>query len=200
MKIVGLTGGIACGKSTVAQMLKDLGAYVIDADKISHQLTLPGGEALPAIREAFGGYVFFPDGSLNRETLSSIVFNNEGERKKLNALMHPMIDQRIQKDIDICRKMGELIVVMDVPLLFEVGVDSLADVTVCASAPQETQIQRMRTRSGLNREQAMQRINSQMPLAEKEKLADVVLPTDCSEEELRKRVRELYDGWLADDL
>lgn len=199
MKIIGLTGGIACGKSTVAQMLKDLGAYIIDADKISRQLTLPGGEALPAIREAFGAYVFFPDGTLNRETLSSIVFFNDEERKKLNALMHPMIEKRIRKDIEICRKMGELIVVMDVPLLFEVGVDSLADVTVCASAPQEMQIERMRTRSGLNREQAMQRIRSQMPLEQKEKLADLVLRTDCSQEELRKRVRELYHAWLADE-
>ena len=198
MKIIGLTGGIACGKSTVAEMLHDLGAYIIDADKISRQLTQPGGEALPVLREAFGAYVFYPDGTLNRETLSSIVFGDDDARNRLNALMHPMIEKRIRKDIEICRKMGELIVVMDVPLLFEVGVDSLADVTVCTTAPREMQIERRRTRSGLNREQAMRRINSQMPLEQKEKLADVVLHTDCTQDELRGRVRELYSAWLAE--
>lgn len=199
MKIVGLTGGIACGKSTLAIMLKDLGAYVIDADKISRELTVPGGAALPKIRETFGSYVFYPDGTLNRETLSAIVFNNEAERARLNSLMHPMIEAKIRKDIEICRKMGELIVVMDVPLLFEVGVDSLADVTLCASAPEEVQIERMRTRSGLNREQAIRRIKSQIPLQDKEKLADMVIRTDCPVEELRKQVQELYRQWLKDE-
>lgn len=197
MKIVGLTGGIACGKSTIAEMFRGFGASIIDADKISRQLTMPGGEALPAIRNAFSEFVFYPDGTLNRELLADMVFKNEPERQKLNALMHPMIDRRVREEIETCRKMGVLVVVLDVPLLFEVGVDKLADVTLCASAPQELQIERLRTRSGLNREQAMHRINSQMPLAQKEKLADMVIHTNCPEDELRGEVHKLYQEWTA---
>lgn len=196
MKIVGLTGGIACGKSTMAEMFRCLGASVIDADKISRQLTAPGGEALPSIREAFGEFVFFPDGTLNREVLADIVFQNEEERKKLNGLMHPLVDRRVREKIEVCRKMGTLVVVLDVPLLFEVGVNTLADVTICASAPQELQIQRLAQRSGLSRERALHRIHSQMPLSEKEKLADLVICTDCSETELRQKVQDLYHQWV----
>lgn len=196
MKIVGLTGGIACGKSMMADMFKEYGASIIDADKISRQLTLPGGEALGAIRETFGDFVFTPDGMLNREVLAEIVFQNEEDRQKLNDVMHPMIMERVKEKIEVCRKMGALVVVLDVPLLFEVGVDKLADVTICASSPQEVQIRRLRTRSGLNEEQSMHRIRSQMPLAEKEKLADLVINTDCSEEELRREVQKLYQEWI----
>ncbi len=197
MKIIGLTGGIACGKTTVAEMLEELGASIIDADAISHELTAPGGDALPAIREAFGRLVFFPDGTLNREVLSALVFSNEEERKTLNAITHPMIIDRLKSDIETCRKMGALIVVLDVPLLFEVGAQSLADITVCATSPMEVQIERMRTRSGLGREQAIKRIESQMPLSEKEALSDVVLDTNKPLDELQKEVLELYNSWKA---
>jgi len=111
MKIIGLTGGIACGKTTVANMLRELGASIIDADAISHELTAPGGEALPGIREAFGRLVFFPDGTLNREVLAALVFSNEAERETLNKVTHPLILKRLREDIETCRKMGALIVV-----------------------------------------------------------------------------------------
>lgn len=196
MKIIGLTGGIACGKTTLAEMFKEYGASIIDADKISRQLTLPGGEALGGIREVFGDFVFTPDGMLNREVLAEIVFQSDEERRKLNDVMHPLIMRRVKEKIEVCRKMGALVVILDVPLLFEVGVDELADVTICASSPQEVQIRRLRTRSGLNEEQSMRRIHSQMPLAEKEKLADMVINTDCSEQELRHQVQKLYQEWI----
>lgn len=197
MKIIGLTGGIACGKTTVAEMLEELGAVIIDADAISHQLTAPGGDALPAIREAFGRLVFFPDGTLNREVLAALVFSNEEERKTLNSITHPMILARLEEEIATCRKMGTLIVVLDVPLLFEVGAERLADITVCATSPEEVQIERMRTRSGLNREQALKRIQSQMPVARKEALSDVVLDTNKPLSELQKAVQQLYQTWTA---
>ena len=198
MKIIGLTGGIACGKTTVAQMLKELGASIIDADAISHELTAPGGEALPAIREAFGRLVFFPDGTLNREVLGALVFSNEAERETLNTVTHPLILNRLKEDIETCRKMGAVIVVLDVPLLFEVGAQELADVTVCTTSPEEVQIERMRTRSGLGREQAIKRIESQMPLSEKEAMADVVLDTNKPIDELQQEVLKLYNAWKAD--
>ena len=198
MKIIGLTGGIACGKTTVAQMLKELGASIIDADAISHELTAPGGEALPAIREAFGRLVFFPDGTLNREVLGALVFSNEAERETLNKVTHPLILNRLKEDIETCRKMGAVIVVLDMPLLFEVGAQELADVTVCTTSPEEVQIERMRTRSGLGREQAIKRIESQMPLSEKEAMADVVLDTNKPIDELQQEVLKLYNAWKAD--
>lgn len=198
MKIIGLTGGIACGKTTVATMLKELGASIIDADAISHELTAPGGEALPAIREAFGRLVFFPDGTLNREVLGALVFSNEAERETLNRVTHPLILNRLKEDIETCRKMGAVIVVLDVPLLFEVGAEKLADLTVCTTSPEEVQIERMRTRSGLGREQAIKRIESQMPLSEKEARADVVLDTNKPLDELQQEVLKLYNAWKAD--
>ena len=198
MKIIGLTGGIACGKTTVADMLKELGASIIDADAISHELTAPGGEALPGIREAFGRLVFFPDGTLNREVLGALVFSNEAERETLNKVTHPLILNRLKEDIETCRKMGALIVVLDVPLLFEVGAEKLVDITVCTTSPEEVQIERMRTRSGLAREQAIKRIQSQMPLSEKEALADVVLDTNKPIDELQQEVLKLYNAWKAD--
>lgn len=197
MKIIGLTGGIACGKSTLAGMLKEIGAYVIDADKISRQLTQPGGKALPALRDTFGEFVFYPDGTLNREVLAGIVFQNEEERKKLNAVMHPLIEARMREKIETSRKMGVLVVVLDVPLLFEEGLEALADVTVCATAPLALQLERLYKRSGLCEEQAMRRIKSQIPVSEKEKLADIVIHTDCSEDELRRQVQTLYHEWAA---
>ena len=198
MKIIGLTGGIACGKTTVADMLKELGASIIDADAISHELTAPGGEALPGIREAFGRLVFFPDGTLNREVLGALVFSNEAERENLNKVTHPLILNRLKEDIETCRKMGALIVVLDVPLLFEVGAEKLVDLTVCTTSPEEVQIERMRTRSGLGREQAIKRIQSQMPLSEKEARADVVLDTNKPIDELQQEVLKLYNAWKAD--
>ena len=197
MKIIGLTGGIACGKSTISEMLKELGARIIDADQISHELTAPGGEGLPVIRKAFGDFVFYPDGTLNRCTLSEIVFRNVDERQKLNAALHPLITARIDQEIDICRKMGALLVVLDVPLLFEAGLEDMADVTVCASAPQAVQLERLRTRNGLSPEQSMHRIQSQLPLAEKESRSDLVIRTDKPEHELQAEIQELYHTWVS---
>ncbi len=195
MKIIGLTGGIACGKSTIASLLRAMGALIVDADAINDQLTGPGGDALPLIRDAFGDYVFYPDGTLNRPVLSSIVFQNEEALEKLNAATHPLIQKQMLEEIETCRKMGTLVVVLDVPLLFEAGLSSLADITVCASAPEEMQIQRLKTRSGLDREQALRRIHSQWPLGEKERRSDIVIHTDKPMEELRRELHALYLEW-----
>ncbi len=197
MKIVGLTGGIACGKSTVAEMFGELGASVVDADQISHELTSPGGDALPALREAFGDFVFYPDGALNRAVLASMVFQNDEERAKLNAATHPLIHKRMLQEIETCRKMGALVVVLDVPLLFEAGVDDLADVTLCVSAPEARQIERLKTRGGLTREQALSRIRSQWPLEEKEKRSDIILNTDRPVQEVRADVQRLFNAWIS---
>lgn len=199
MKIIGLTGGIACGKTTVAAMLKELGATVLDADEISRGLTAPGGPALPAIREAFGAQVFAPDGTLDRKALASIVFSNGEALRTLNAITHPMVIARLERGIAACRENAVPIVVLDVPLLFEVGAEKLADTTLCVTAPTEVQIRRMQSRNGYTPTEAMERINSQMPVSEKAARSDAVLDTDKPLAQLREEVEKLYNVWLTAD-
>lgn len=195
MKVIGLTGGIACGKTTLSGMLKKLGASVIDADEISRSLTADGGEALPLIREAFGNGVFTPEGSLDRKALGNAVFGSETEREKLNAILHPMVYHKMAQEIQSCKEKGCTFVVLDVPLLFETGGDRLADITLCAVAPQEVQIQRLFTRNGLSREEALRRIHSQMPNEEKARRSHIVIDTHRPLQELEQMIKTLYQEW-----
>ena len=121
MYIIALTGGIACGKTTVSQMLAEMGAAVIDADQISRSLTAPGGKALPMVREAFGDGVFLEDGTLDRAQLAKVVFADREAIERLNAIIHPLVQREMDAQLELCRKNGEQVVVLDVPLLFEAG-------------------------------------------------------------------------------
>jgi len=191
VKIIGLTGGIACGKSTVADMLGEMGAHIIDADAISRSLTAPGGAALPAIRRAFGDGVFAPDGTLDRAALARQVFEGEG-RGKLNAIMHPIIRSEMQRRLHACTAD---VAVLDVPLLFEAGMQDMAQIIVCVTAPEEVQIARMQSRNGYTRDEARSRIRSQWPTEKKAALSHITLDTDLPLPELRARVQSLYQRW-----
>lgn len=192
MRIIALTGGIACGKTTVAGWLREAGAAVIDADAISRELTAPAGAALPLIRQAFGDGVFHGDGALNRAALAHLVFGDQEARARLEGILHPMIRRRMEEELQACRKMGVSIVVLDVPLLFEAGMEDMAEAVVCVSAPREVQIRRLQSRDGLTREQALARIRSQWPLTEKERRSHAVIDTQGPAEQVRRRVMELY--------
>ena len=192
MRILGLTGGIACGKSTIAETLCSLGAAIVDGDAISRGLTAPDGEALPGIRRLFGDGVFREDGTLNRGALGAIVFGDEKAMAEYNAMIQPMILRKIDEAEEAARAAGSEVCVMDMPLLYEVGLDRRCDRVWCAYVPEEVQVRRLLERDGLGREAALQRIRSQLPTEEKAARADVVIDTDRPMEETAAMVRELY--------
>ena len=197
MLTIALTGGIACGKSTVSAMLAQLGASIIDADQISRSLTAPGGPALPAIRQAFGDGVFHADGTLNRPALSAVVFADAQAIQQLNAITHPLVQQQMEAQLETCRKNGAQIVILDVPLLFEANMQHMGDLVACVTAPEDIQIARMKSRNGYSREEALSRIRSQMPVGEKAARSDVVIDTNVPLEQLERNVQRLYQGWMA---
>ena len=186
---IGLTGSIACGKSTVSQYLKQLGYAVVDADAISHALTAPGGKALPLVRKAFGDAVFDGD-ALNRRALGSMVFADEGTRARLNAILHPMIISSIREELQALDAPGRL-VFGDVPLLFECAMESMFDQIWVVSVSEDIQLERLMTRDGLSRQEALDRIRSQMPLEEKRQRADAVIDSSGSIEQTRKQIDAL---------
>ena len=198
MRIIAVTGGIGSGKTTVAALYRSLGAKSIDADAISRALTAPGGEGLAPIRQAFGDTVFLEDGTLNRSALGRLVFADREALTKLNAAIHPLITERVTAELKALETAGEAIALLDVPLLFETGMDRLADAVICVTAPEEVRIHRVCERDGLTREQALRRIRSQNPAETTEKLADYVLPTDSPFDQTRKRALSLWQHVLAD--
>ena len=189
---IGLTGSIACGKSTVSSYLRERGYTVIDADAISHALTAPGGDALPAIREAFGDQVFSGD-HLDRRALGSVVFCDGAKRAQLNAILHPMILSRIYASLEEIDAPGKL-VFADVPLLYECGMEDHFDRIWVVSAEDETQLDRLMQRDSLTKEQALSRIRSQMPLEEKRRRADAVIHTDGPIPQTQRQVRRLLSS------
>lgn len=196
--IIGLTGGIGTGKSEAAAFLETLGAAQVDADKISHELTDGAGdsEALQAIREAFGDGVFLEDGTLDRRGLGEIVFADGAQRRRLEAILHPLIQRHMMDGIDRAAEAGKKVVILNVPLLFETGMDALCDETWVLSANEETQIARVMMRDHIDREQAASRILSQMPTEEKCALARQVISTDRPVEKTQSELAGLYQSVL----
>ena len=190
--VVGLTGGVSTGKSTILSYLKELGAFTLSADEASRRLTAPGGEALPAIREAFGEAVFLPDGTLDRRALGEIVFRDPACRRALEAIIHPAVQRQLYDEIAKAGEEGARLAVMEVPLLYETGMDALCGEVWLAYLDGESQTLRLMNRDRLTREQAEVRISSQMPLEEKVKRADVVIKTDKPMPEVQKEVAHLY--------
>ena len=186
---IGLTGSIACGKSTVSAYLASLGCTIVDADAISRALTADGGAALPAVRQAFGDSVFRGK-SLDRRALGRLVFSDSQKRDELNAILHPLILREIARQLDTL-DVPEKLVIGDIPLLYECGMQTLFDAVWVVSVPRETQIERLALRDGLDRTQAEQRIDAQMPLSQKEKLADAVIHTDGTIEQTQRQIDAL---------
>lgn len=176
MILVGLTGGLATGKSSVARLFQDSGAYVIDADELARQVVQPGKPAWRDIVRAFGAQIVNPDRTLNRAALAEVIFRNEAKRRRLNAIVHPRVARaQARLTAAIAKKDPKAIILYDVPLLFEASVDKRMDKIIVVTADRATQIRRLMTRNGFTRAEALRRLRAQMPLREKIARADEVI-------------------------
>ena len=194
MKIIGLTGGIGSGKSTVAQFLAELGAVVTDVDKVGHEILKQDSEVQQQVVHAFGKQVVGSDGEIDREKLGEIVFGDPEARAKLNQIIHPPMYDMVKAQLAEYRQQGVGVVVLDAPLLIEAGWTSLVDEVWVTTAPEATVLKRLRERMGLSEQESMARINSQSPSEERVKHADIVIDTDCELDELKAKVTELWQG------
>jgi dephospho-CoA kinase len=197
--LVGLTGSIATGKSTVSRMFAHLGARVIDADLLAREVVMPGQPAYARIVEEFGPQVVQEDGSLDRKALGAVVFADVAKRKRLEEITHPAIGLRQQRILSVLDEEAfEDVVIWDVALLFEGGGVAKMDRVVVVYADPETERQRLMERDGLSEADARARIASQMPIAEKAKLADHVIDNSGTREETERQVRTVYGALLAE--
>lgn len=199
MLIVGLTGGIASGKSEAARLFRELGARVIDADALSREVMEPHSECWQGVTAAFGDAIIKEDSRIDREKLAAIVFTDPEKRLQLNALVHPVILQKIDEMVAaIAEEEQEALVVIDAPLLVETGIHRTCDRVIVVYTGEETQYHRLRKRDGMSREEAQRRIAAQLPLDEKVKIADHVIDNEGSLESLRRRTEEVFEALLRE--
>jgi len=194
MLLVGLTGGIGSGKSLVAQMFKQLGAHLIDADELAHWAVEPGQPALQRIVESFGPEILNPDRTLDRPKLGRLVFDHPEKRELLNSLVHPYVfmeEERRRKEI--AQKDPKAIVIFDAALLIETGSYQLMDKVILVTIDRRKQISRIMRRDGLSREEAVKRIDAQMPQSKKKRKADYIIDGGQSLKAVEDQVRRIYE-------
>lgn len=194
---VGLTGGIATGKSTVARMFAARGAAVLDADELVRELQYPGMPVYNAIVEAFGTVILKEDGTIDRKSLGEMVFRDAKLRKRLEAIVHPALISAVEQRVVELRTQGVPICVVELPLLIEAESEHRFDWVVVVIAPEDLQVARLMADRGLTREEALARIRSQMPLQEKVKQAHFVIENSGDRWETERRVQEIYDVLLG---
>ncbi|MFD0698675.1 dephospho-CoA kinase [Paenibacillus sp. GCM10027628] len=181
---IGLTGGIACGKSTVSAMLVSRGAILVDADQLARDVVEPGSPVLERVAGHFGQAVLHPDGSLNRKKLGEIVFADASARKQLENLLHPPIRALMRAQMETAeREHPEKLVVVDVPLLYESGLVAMFQEVMVVYVPRDVQLARLIQRDGLTEVSAQERLAAQMSIEEKRELADIVIDNSGTREE-----------------
>lgn len=187
---IGLTGGVGCGKSTISSYMKTLGLPVIDGDKLAREAVIPGSPSMEKIRRVFGAGLFLPDGTLDREKMARIVFQDKNKIEALNGIIHPYIWQRVWEELLKAQEEGKAIAVLDMPLLLEIGWQLRSESIWVVKAPVEQQIQRVIQRNGCTREEALARIRNQMPTMNKLNYADVVIDNSGTIEASQAQVRQ----------
>jgi len=198
--IVGLTGGIVGGKSTVALMFKDLGAKIVDADKLGHSVILPHRPAWERITRLLGKDILRNDLTIDRKQLSKIVFTNQTLLNKLNEITHPEIIKLIKKEINLAKNKThsqEKILIIDAALIYEAKIDRLMDKIVVVYIDEDEQIKRLIKRNNLSKDEALQRIKSQMPMKEKAETADYVIDNSSSLDETKKQVEKIWQSLVS---
>ena len=192
MKVIGLTGGIGSGKSTVSQFLAELGAVTLDADEVGHETFKPDTEIWREVVAAFGRQVLTHDGNIDRKKLSEMVFGNAESLSRLNQIMHPRMYAMVKAQLEEHRRQGISVVVLEAPLLLEAGWTSLVDEVWVTVASESTVLRRLQEQKELSSEQVLARIRSQLSSGERVKHAKVVINTDCDLDELKSKVKELW--------
>ncbi|UUZ93749.1 dephospho-CoA kinase [Paenibacillus sp. P25] len=190
---IGLTGGIACGKSTVASMLVERGALLVDADRIAREVVEPGSPVLRQVIERFGDDLLLPDGSLHRKKLGERIFGNSEARRALEALLHPPIRRAMRSRMEEYQtNHPDKLVVVDVPLLYESKLEHMFEQVMVVYVPRDIQLGRLIERDGLSTEQAEQRLRSQMPIEEKKRLADIVIDNSGTIEDTERQIQSFW--------
>ncbi len=194
MLVVGLTGGVASGKTAVSQILREEGAYLIDADQIARELVQPQTPAWRELRRVFGTEILREDGSIDRKRLAAKVFSDPEQRKVLNQILHPRIRAEMNRRAkEIGQKDLDAIVVIDAALIVETGHYKEMDRLIVVTSTEEQQIERLRSREGASEEEAQRILASQIPLEDKLRLADFVIRNEGSFEETRRRAKEVFE-------
>ena len=198
MMLVGLTGGVATGKTTIAKMFGRCGAVVIDADQLAREVVQPGKPAWREIVRTFGKDILNADRTIDRHALGAIVFHDKKKLRRLERIIHPRVAReqaRLTKQA--AKKDPHAVVLYDVPLLFEAGIDKRVDTTIVVTADREAQIARLKNRNGLTRAEAIRRICNQMPLGKKHRLADYILDGTKNLNQLAKDVSKILEDLSA---
>ncbi|MEK5216398.1 dephospho-CoA kinase [Psychrobacillus sp. FSL H8-0487] len=193
--IIGLTGSIASGKSTVANMLSEMGFPIIDADLVARVVVEKGTATLETIKEVFGTQVIHEDGTLNREELGALIFSDPSKRKQLNDIMHPAIREEMLVQRQQLVQQGNPVIIMDIPLLFESRLQSFVDKILVVTVTEQKQLERLMARNGFTHEEARLRIQSQLPLSVKEEGADAVIYNNETIEETKQQLQKILEIW-----
>ncbi len=197
MRVIGLTGGLGSGKSTVSRFLKDLGAYILDADKIGHETYLPDTPAWKDLIAEFGGEIAGPDRQIDRKKLGAIVFSDPAKLQRLNAIVHPRMRDLISQKLRELERQGVRTVVLEAAILIEAGWVPLVGEVWVTQAPEDIVIRRVKARNSWGEEQIRARIRSQLPNEERAKQAKVVIDTNCTLDEVRARVRAQWEAHVV---
>jgi dephospho-CoA kinase len=193
--VIGLTGGIASGKSTVSNMLKEMAVTVIDADVEARLAVEKGEPAYQEILAGFGDDIVLPSGDIDRVKLGSIIFHNAEKRQLLNGIVHPEVRRRMNSQVEAAKERGEQVIVLDIPLLFESKLTQMVEKTILVYVDRDIQLKRLMERNNLSLEEAEARIKSQMPLSDKVPLADAVINNNGTITESKKQLIEILMGW-----
>ena len=200
MNIIGLTGGIASGKSTVSSFFRQKGAAVLDADQIARELSEPGGELHAEYVRHFGAEVLQNDGTLDRRRIGQIVFSDPQQKQWLDTVSHPAIRGELLRKLEQKRNEKQRLILLDIPLLFESGWDKMADKTCLVYVNETIQLQRLMKRNGYTRREAQDRIAAQMPLEEKKKRADYLIDNNGSLTDTIRQAEALWREWIHGEL